>query len=346
MEVESIRVDMDKQDFTAFSLELYDSLRLARRIDTLDGINWSQENIDLFNNKMENLRLSCTRPWYAESLNLGKFNNVNQENRLITLCQKLLLESRPEQVEEPRCSICYDSYAADSITKCCHIFCYTCIYRIAISTGKCPTCRVKLHGFDDISRMSEKLGVVMFEVIRSVGVNQTDSRRVVVLSSCKGSLKLLRGGLVGFGRDPYIWDDDNMVPRDLLERFLNPPNYKNILLLHLKALKTDIILPSNSMVLIVDAVVTNVKNYIFQKIRTAGKDTLSKAMYISKNTIEELIAMEPDYEDGYDMMDADGNFTGQVFKRRDRSLALLETTQQLYVPIEDPGEDAEEVDIF
>jgi hypothetical protein len=94
MEVESIRVDMDKQDFTAFSLELYDSLRLARRIDTLDGINWSQENIDLFNNKMENLRLSCTRPWYAESLNLGKFNNVNQENRLITLCQKLLLESR------------------------------------------------------------------------------------------------------------------------------------------------------------------------------------------------------------------------------------------------------------
>jgi len=78
----------------------------------------------------------------------------------------------------------------------------------------------------------------------------------------------------------------------------------------LKALKTEITLPSNSTVFTVDTIVTNVKNYIFQKTRTTRKDTLPKVMYISKATIEELIAAEPDYENEYDMMDVNVNFAG------------------------------------
>jgi len=52
-------------------------------------------------------------------------------------------------------------------------------------------------------------------------VDQKDLRRVVVLCSCKGSLKSFKGGLIRFGRDPLIWDDDNMAPRDITKDFLN-----------------------------------------------------------------------------------------------------------------------------
>jgi hypothetical protein len=154
------------------------------------------------------------------------------------------------------------------------------------------------------------------------------------------------------GHDPVIRDDDAMTLGEVIQNFLDSD--KNILLLPLKDLVRDIILPPHSTVLIVDTVVRNVQNYIFQKIRTDGEDTLSKAMYITEDTIEELIAVEPEYEDEYDMMDADGNFAGQVFQRQYRSLALLKATQDLmlqtdlalYVPFEDPGEEAEQDVIF
>jgi hypothetical protein len=90
--------------------------------------------------------------------------------------------------------------------------------------------------------MSTKLEMVRLKVVSSVNRHDDDDlRKVVVLCSCIGSLKSLKGALVGSGHDPVIRDDDAMTLGEVIQNFLDSD--KNILLLPLKDLVRDIILP-------------------------------------------------------------------------------------------------------
>jgi hypothetical protein len=99
--MESIRVAMETKDRVGFVLEFHDTMRLARILNRLEGLSWSQDNINLFNNKIDSLRLSCTRPWYADSSNLNYFNLVYEGNRIEMINRKL-------RYNEEDCVICYD----------------------------------------------------------------------------------------------------------------------------------------------------------------------------------------------------------------------------------------------
>jgi hypothetical protein len=53
--MESIRVAMETKDRVGFVLEFHDTMRLARILNRLEGLSWSQDNINLFNNKIDSL---------------------------------------------------------------------------------------------------------------------------------------------------------------------------------------------------------------------------------------------------------------------------------------------------
>jgi hypothetical protein len=90
---------METKDRVGFVLEFHDTMRLARILNRLEGLSWSQDNINLFNNKIDSLRLSCTRPWYADSSNLNYFNLVYEGNRIEMINRKL-------RYNEEDCVIC------------------------------------------------------------------------------------------------------------------------------------------------------------------------------------------------------------------------------------------------
>jgi hypothetical protein len=90
---------------------------------------------------------------------------------------------------------------------------------VLIAGLPCPYFHRTLHSFLQISRMSMKLEMVSLRICSFVN-RYDDPRRVVVLCSCIGSLKLLKGGLVGLGRDLVICDD-TIAPGEVIQNFLN-----------------------------------------------------------------------------------------------------------------------------
>ncbi|PNY14468.1 hypothetical protein L195_g011149 [Trifolium pratense] len=61
-----------------------------------------------------------------------------------------------------------------------------------------------------------------------------------------------------------------------------------IMLMTINSLQFEIMLPSHSYVIVIDAIVSDVEIHIFEHLKTVQFDTLSKYVLIAKNTVEEI----------------------------------------------------------
>jgi hypothetical protein len=70
-----------------------------------------------------------------------------------------------------------------------------------------------------------------------------------------------------------------------------------VLLITPRAIQSKIVLPPSSHTIVIEAIMYDVKNYIFRRIKTAGIDILFKTILVAENTVEEQIILEPHWDD-------------------------------------------------
>lgn len=88
--------------------------------------------------------------FYSLSLNFTKCNFISTEN--------LLLKFNINLKKKIDCSICLEKVKNNNfgITKCGHVFCYSCLYKAICLKKKCPLCNTKLS-FKNIYKISNQL---------------------------------------------------------------------------------------------------------------------------------------------------------------------------------------------
>ncbi|MCI09704.1 hypothetical protein A2U01_0030793 [Trifolium medium] len=100
---------------------------------------------------------------------------------------------------------------------------------------------------------------------------------------------------------------------NVIDGFLASPTNR-VLLMANSALQYEIILPPHSHLIVPEAMVFDVKCYVFENLKTRGFDTLDKTILIIEGTIEELIATEPYLAHQYHNFDENGRLVGPLFR--------------------------------
>lgn len=134
----------------------------------------------------------------------------------------------------------------------------------------------------------------------------------MVVSSCAGTLTWFNRAFTGLGISSSLCTRYNALAANTIQSFVSDPTIR-ILLITPSAIRTKIVLPPSSHTIVNEAVVFDVKEYIFRKIKTVGDDTLCKTILVAQNTIEEQIVLEPHFDDYYNSYNQRCTFVGPRF---------------------------------
>ncbi|RDX94706.1 E3 ubiquitin-protein ligase BRE1-like 1, partial [Mucuna pruriens] len=97
-----------------------------------------------------------------------KFSRLKEQNEGTSVTEKLQQELE-EYREIIKCSICQDRAKEVVITKCYHLFCYSCIQKVAGSRHrKCPQCATSFGANDVKSKELGAIGNVIFVLCRFI----------------------------------------------------------------------------------------------------------------------------------------------------------------------------------
>ncbi|PNX71539.1 methyl-CpG binding domain-containing protein 9-like, partial [Trifolium pratense] len=232
------------------------------------------------------------------------------------------------------CIICHNTDKdLDSITRCSHLFCSPCYDQYYYNTRaeleeqqkpviiKCPVCSTILETLLDdrnllVSAMSTKSKYVIDQVQKLLDEWKQQANaesKIVVVSSSGATLTCLNRALTGLHIASSLYLRYNDHTAHTIKGFLKDP-MNRVLLIKPRAIQFEIVLPPSSHTFVTEAIVWDVKDYIFRKIKTAKPDTLFKTILVAQNTVEEHIIMEPHFDDHYDSYDEKCNFVGPQFK--------------------------------
>ncbi|KAL6552940.1 hypothetical protein OROGR_006782 [Orobanche gracilis] len=182
---------------------------------------------------------------------------------------------------------------------------------------KCPICPNILGPWEeDLVFMSTKSKYVIKrvgELLDEWKQQENFEAKIVVVSSCGATLTWLNRALTGLGITSTLYTRYNAQTAHMIQGFLDDL-INRVLLIKPRAIRFDIVVPPSSQTIITEAIVWDVKDYIFRKIKTAEHDTLFKTILVAQNTVEEEIIKEPHFDDHYDSYDEHGRFVGPQFK--------------------------------
>jgi hypothetical protein len=171
--------------------------------------------------------------------------------------------------------------------------------------------------------------------------------KIVVVSSCAETLTWFNRAFTGLGISSSLCTRYNDLGANTIQSFVSDPTIR-ILLITPSAIQTKIVLPPSSHTIVNEAVVFDVKEYIFRKIKTVGDDTLCKTILVAQNTIEEQIVLEPHFDDYFNSYDQRCTFVGPRFIPNtdvERMASLIDNSfvheEDLLHQLEGGGEDGE-----
>lgn len=101
------------------------------------------------------------------------------------------------------------------------------------------------------------------------------------------------------------------------------------------ALQQEITLPPHSYLIVPEAMVFDVKSYIFKNLKTQRFNTLDITILIVEGTIEELIAIEPHSAYPYNNFDENNRFVWPVIHDIERKVFLVQNSSNFVVLVED-----------
>jgi hypothetical protein len=111
-----------------------------------------------------------------------------------------------------------------------------------------------------------------------------------------------------------------------------------VLLITPRAIQSKIVLPPSSHTIVIEAIVYDVKNYIFWRIKTTGVNSLFKTILVAENTVEEQIILEPHWDDYYNSYDEHCRFVGPQFNPQTDVERITSLFGRTVVPVLDFNE--------
>lgn len=282
----------------------------------------------LFEKVFKHMLKSCSVPWYfanGSSVPLERYYDEMESMEALYRMRRL--------GEIGSCVICQEIPTPPlAITRCGHVFCYQCISEWVSSREQdtprrriCPSCReVNLNHMKDIRCLSSKQSWTLAEIERVLSLG-SGSGKIVVLGTSLLDLSPLFGALTGLEIDSVMVHKES-PPSDITNFIASPTS--RVMCATYSAIQTKIVLPKDSVVISTEAIVYDVKKHLFEKLKTS-EGTLSKIMLIARDTVEEIIALEPERHDHFDCYDEACNFVGPLFLGEDRLNSILLGSDEL-----------------
>jgi hypothetical protein len=266
----------------------YRYMRIADYMQTSDeGAAWTDSKKGCFHTQFESLRLSCFTPASMSKPGNPEFHLYQNEIQLL-----YKFKSAGEH-----CAICLetgDSDYVDSIALCTHVFCFECYENYFNNSkrkvngkllSKCPSCNeTTREPLAELTYVSTKFKWVINRVQQLLDEwnGQTNvASKVVIVSLIEGFLVWFDKALRGLGISSMFCQEYNA---DGVHSFLVDP-VNRVLLITPWAIQTEIILPPSSHTIVIEAIVLDVKEHIFGRIKATGVDSLMKTILIAENTI-------------------------------------------------------------
>ena len=116
------------------------------------------------------LKKYCCFPNKNININTINFTNLNNNDLINNLDNYKKIIINKFKTNDLNCSICLNEINKNNlgITKCGHIFCYSCIYKSLKINNKCPTCR-RVNEIDNIYLYTDKNDKINYNVFNDLG---------------------------------------------------------------------------------------------------------------------------------------------------------------------------------
>jgi hypothetical protein len=177
----------------------------------------------------------------------------------------------------------------------------------------CPLCTTILgHWSTHLSATMSTKSRWIINKVRELLNELENETKVVVISSCPPNLTWFSRAFTGLQIPHTLCPNYDGDTDDTIANFM-ADLMNRVLLITPRAIQLEIVLPPSSHVIIGEAVVWDVKNYVFTNIRTVEPNRLFKTILIAEKTIEEEIINEPHFNDDYNSYDEHHSFVGPQF---------------------------------
>ncbi len=287
--------------------------------DNLDQDNLDQDNISDSENDYSNtmlsdlelkLQIKTDKLVENEKKYQGKNTTYQYYKNVIELIKKksdLNQETNENTDENDYCGICLGDFEPNNIcvTKCGHVFCYTCLISIFNTTSQiCPYCRIKLDKNDitrvknDISELNpqknnliDNVGTKLAAIIKYL---KRSKRNIVIFSQWAELLKKI-GDILTSYNIKNIFCQGNVYQKDKIIRQFDTSDIR-IIMLSSENSASGTNLTKASEVIFIDPINgdkqhrINIENQAIARIHRIGqKHNIRVTKFLIKNTIEQQI---------------------------------------------------------
>ena len=162
-----LKKQMHKDLFKLDWINIYDKKKVN---DILEKYNTKKvekifKNIKILKDNNQRYKKKIT--FYTNMLNNNDLNIVKNENEIkntLSYTEKIFNEFKKTE-QDFQCSICWNKpeHSKTGITKCGHVFCFTCIVKNVKLNGKCAICRTYIN-FKDIAIIDNSDEMISYKI--------------------------------------------------------------------------------------------------------------------------------------------------------------------------------------